>query len=92
MQTSTSGAFARRIIVGLVVIGSVLAGCGSSDSSDDETPTPSTEAVTVSTATPVTSGDEAVDEVESDLASLDADLQVIDEALDELDSLDSIVP
>jgi hypothetical protein len=33
-----------------------------------------------------------VDEVESDLASLDADLQVIDEALAELDSLDTIAP
>jgi hypothetical protein len=95
MHTFTKGTFARHLVVGLVgllMIGSVAAGCGSSDSSDDETPTPSTEVVVDSTATPVTSGDQAVDEVESDLASLDADLQVIDEALAELDSLDSIAP
>jgi hypothetical protein len=88
MQKTTSPTRARHLVVGLVAIGSFVAGCGSSDSSDDETPDPST---TVADSV-VTSGDQAVDEVESDLASLDADLQVIDEALAELDSLDTIAP
>jgi major membrane immunogen (membrane-anchored lipoprotein) len=88
MQKSTSPNRVRHLIVGLVALGSLVAGCGSNDSSDDGTPDPST---TVAESV-VTSGDPAVDEVESDLASLDADLQVIDEALAELDSLDTIAP
>jgi hypothetical protein len=88
MQKSNSLIRGRHLVVGLVAIGALVTGCGSSDSPDDQTPDPSTTVVD----SVVTSGDQAVDEVESDLASLDADLQVIDEALAELDSLDTIAP
>lgn len=50
-------------------------------------PTLSATVVSDTPTTPVTSGDQAVDEVQSDLESLDADLQVIDDALAELDSI-----
>lgn len=88
MQKSTSPLRVRRLLVVLVAFGSIAAGCGSTDSSDDDNPSPSTTVV----EPVVTSGDQAVDEVESDLASLDADLQVIDDALAELDALDTIAP
>jgi outer membrane murein-binding lipoprotein Lpp len=96
MNTRTKSPSPRRIAIGLVVsfvaVGSLLTGCGSSGSSDDESPTPPSEAVVDDTSNAVTSGDVAVDEVESDLASLDADLQIIDEALAELEALDTIAP
>lgn len=91
MPEPTSPTRGRHLVVGLVTLGFLMVGCGSSDS-DVETPTPSRDTVVDETETPVTSGDQAVDEVESDLASLDADLQVIDDALAEIDSLDTIAP
>lgn len=88
MQKPTPPVRVRHLVVGLVAFGSIAAGCGSSDSSDEDNPSSSTTVV----GSVVTSGDQAVDEVESDLASLDADLQVIDDALAELDALDTVAP
>ena len=71
----------------LVVAASLLVGCQSSDTTKDQ-PTNSND----QTEQVVPSGDPAVDAVEAELTSLDADLQVIDEALAELDSLDTTAP
>jgi hypothetical protein len=73
----------------LIVAGSLLVGCGSTGSSNDQpTPTAPASEGTTTNAT----GDPTVDAVDAELSSLDDDLQVIDEALAELDSLDTTAP
>jgi hypothetical protein len=72
--------------LGGIALATLLVACGASNSSDiSRVPTDDTDV-------PVTSGDSAVDVVNEDLATLDADLQVIDEALAEIDALDTIAP
>ncbi|MFM8563276.1 MAG: hypothetical protein ACKOCE_05205 [Acidimicrobiia bacterium] len=71
----------------LVVATALLVGCQSSDSTKDQPMNSNVETEQI-----VPSGDPAVDAVEAELTSLDADLQVIDDALAELDSLDTTAP
>ena len=73
----------------LIAAGSLLVGCGSTGSSNDQ---PAPTAPASEGTTTISTGDPAVDAVDAELSSLDDDLQVIDEALAELDSLDTTAP
>ncbi len=87
MRTHVHRIGGRHLLVGSIALASLVSACGGTESPDGETPDPSATVVSDTPTTPVTSGDQAVDEVQSDLDSLDADLQVIDDALAELASI-----
>jgi len=73
--------FKRYMILGIA--GLFVMGCsnGSSKSESDQSPS------TVAAIEQTTINDPQMAEVESDLASLDADLEVIDQAIADLDSV-----
>jgi hypothetical protein len=69
--------------VSLAVASLLVIGCGNSSNKSESDQSPSTVVAVEQT----TINDPQMAEVESDLASLDADLEVIDQAIADLDSV-----
>ena len=69
--------------VSLAVVSLLVIGCGNSSNKSESDQSPSTVVAIEQT----TINDPQMAEVESDLASLDADLEVIDQAIADLDSV-----
>ena len=78
MKTKSLPRYLTLVIAGLFVLG---CSNGSSKSESDQSPS------TVVAIEQTTIDDPQMAEVESDLASLDADLEVIDQAIADLDSV-----
>lgn len=81
MKTKSPPRYTTLVIASLLVIG-----CGNGSNKSESDQSPSTETA-IDQSQGSAASDQQLADVESDLASLDADLEVIDQAIADLDSV-----